>query len=60
MSYQINGGDCVGCGSCEEVCPAGCIQTIMDIRIIHEAQCLSCGECVKICPVRCIEQTADK
>ena len=37
-------GDCVDCGMCVQVCPAG-----IDIRKGMQYQCISCGLCVDAC-----------
>ena len=42
---------CIGCGSCVEVCPQGCIrQDSIPFRIEQE-HCLHCGNCMTACPV---------
>ncbi len=42
---QISGhGDCVDCGYCVQVCPAG-----IDIRNGLQYQCISCGLCIDAC-----------
>lgn len=48
---------CVGCGACKEVCPAGCIkmQDTIDVdpplrRLdLHYDSCLFCGQCQAAC-----------
>ena len=44
---------CVGCGACEEVCPAAAIQ-VQDIAVIDGAKCTGCGRCAAQCPQRAI------
>ena len=56
MAYQINGGSCIGCGACEELCPVKCIKRMGEIRYIEEDQCISCSSCKNICPVKCIDK----
>ena len=49
-------GLCMGCGSCEGVCPAGAVQLKLDLRqgmyvpTVADQRCMSCGLCVAICP----------
>lgn len=54
MPFQINGGSCIGCGACQEVCPVKCIKEMSGIRYILEDQCISCQSCYNMCPVKCI------
>lgn len=42
-------GDCIGCGSCIDVCPQRCIEEGSPYRIQPE-HCLHCGGCFEICP----------
>lgn len=56
MAYQVNSGECISCGACQEVCPVECIRTINDLRYIDESQCISCGSCANMCPVKCIKE----
>ena len=48
--------ECVGCGSCAEVCPQGCILTDDVPHVIEEEHCLRCGNCFEACPVGAIEK----
>ena len=46
---------CVGCGTCESVCPFGAIEMKdgelgFPIPSINEEKCTDCGECIKNCP----------
>ena len=42
--------DCVGCGICTKVCPAGCIH-LKDRRAIHiKENCQACYACIHACP----------
>jgi len=54
----IIGEDCIGCGTCAEVCPADCIEPGEPFRIQQE-HCLRCGLCAETCPKRAIEKTAN-
>jgi len=55
MAYKIT-EDCVGCGSCEMVCPNKAISEGDKIYKIDPARCTECvgsdskSQCVEICP----------
>lgn len=62
--YSVNGGaarpkgyvitdQCVGCGTCQSVCPQGAIQMGAPYRIRQE-HCLHCGNCFENCPVQAV------
>lgn len=62
--YSVNGGaarpkgyvitdQCVGCGTCQSVCPQGAIQAGAPYRIRQE-HCLHCGNCFENCPVQAV------
>ena len=40
---------CVGCGTCQEVCPADAI-TAEGIAEVDSKRCIGCGHCVDQCP----------
>lgn len=50
--YEIQDG-CIGCGTCETVCPQRCILPGQPFRI-RQAHCLHCGNCARHCPVQAI------
>ena len=50
----VNQCSCVGCGSCEAVCPVGAIK-IINGKAYADEKCIACGACVGGCPVQCIE-----
>ncbi len=43
--------DCIGCGSCADVCPQRCIRLDAGRAAIDESHCLHCGGCANACPV---------
>lgn len=53
-NIMITGGECVGCRSCEQVCPTGCIVFKPDEEgflypKVEEEQCIRCGKCLRHC-----------
>lgn len=52
--YQIT-EDCIGCGTCIEHCPQGCIEAGQPYRIQQE-HCLHCGSCFEQCPVSAVKR----
>lgn len=49
------GDDCIGCGTCESVCPQRAIDPGTPFSIRQE-NCLHCGRCYENCPVRAIQR----
>lgn len=41
---------CVGCRSCEAVCPQNCIDFSVTPAVIRQGNCLHCGNCMSVCP----------
>jgi coenzyme F420-reducing hydrogenase beta subunit len=55
-NISIIGDKCVGCRSCEQVCPASCISINENHEgflypSVDENACIRCGRCVRCCPV---------
>ena len=42
--YFIN-DNCIGCGSCLDVCPQSCIDLSVTPAVIRQENCLHCGNC---------------
>lgn len=55
--FQISSG-CIGCGTCQQVCPQQCIQEGVLYRI-NEVHCLHCGLCYENCPVGAVERMGE-
>ena len=47
---------CIGCGSCVEVCPQGCIDQSEIPYVIEQEHCLHCGNCMTECPAGAVER----
>jgi len=46
---SVNPEMCVGCGTCQGVCPAGAI-SFREIARVDPKRCTGCGRCVEQCP----------
>lgn len=46
--------DCIGCGICTRVCPAGCIHLDKQIAVNTGMNCQACYGCIQACPKRAI------
>ena len=55
--FQISSG-CIGCRTCQQVCPQQCIKEGMPYRI-NEVHCLHCGLCYENCPVGAVERMGE-
>ncbi|MFX0000208.1 MAG: 4Fe-4S binding protein [Candidatus Hodarchaeota archaeon] len=42
--------NCVGCGSCIEICPADALKLEDNIAVVANEWCIGCGVCVSKCP----------
>jgi heterodisulfide reductase subunit A len=51
---------CIGCGSCEEVCPFSAIEIRKEnsgyLAHIHEIKCKGCGSCLSVCRTGAMHQ----
>ena len=46
---SVNPEMCVGCGICQDVCPAGAI-SVDEIARVDPKRCIGCGLCIEQCP----------
>lgn len=51
---------CIGCRSCETVCPQHCIDFTSMPAVIQQENCLHCGNCMNICPQSAVVREASK
>ena len=58
LGFKIT-DDCIGCGTCERVCPANNIE-IMKNKPIFKNKCQQCMACVSYCPKKAIEYKLDE
>lgn len=42
--------NCIGCGICTKVCPAGCIQLQQQLAVYTGKNCQACYSCIHACP----------
>lgn len=49
--------ECIKCGTCMKVCPAGAIKIEDDIFTIDLKKCIFCGNCSYYCPKAAIEMS---
>ena len=52
---NVNESDCVGCGTCLDVCPMNSIELVNTTAIINEERCFGCGVCANTCPENAIK-----
>ena len=46
---------CIGCGSCQKVCPEGAISQVEGKASVATEHCIGCGECITVCPEKAID-----
>lgn len=59
QGYQII-SNCIGCKSCEKVCPQKCIDFDRISAVIRQENCLHCGNCFTVCPQKAVIQRGKK
>lgn len=46
---------CLGCQSCIEACPNGCLSMLDNVLMIDREHCQACGKCTQACPSGALE-----
>ncbi len=47
--------ECIGCGSCQSVCPVESIVVDQETGYAwSDPKCIACGACTVVCPAQCI------
>lgn len=54
---QYDAKQCIGCGACAAVCPAGVHSVTDREHPLHFDACTLCGACIKACPAGALELT---
>ena len=52
---EVNEENCIGCGTCVEICPMHTIDLVDAIAKVNEFKCIGCGLCAHHCPEEAIE-----
>ncbi len=55
-AYMVT-SSCNGCGTCIDVCPAQCIESVRVPVFIRQDDCLHCGTCASVCDKHSIVKT---
>ncbi len=54
----VDKAKCIGCASCEMVCPVEAIRVGEDFKAWANEKCIACGACCAVCPTQCITMEA--
>lgn len=57
---KIDTENCKGCGVCERVCKANCIDMNKDDRKVDQSRCVACFNCFDVCPTAGIHYVRNK
>ncbi|MFX0186218.1 MAG: ATP-binding protein [Candidatus Hodarchaeota archaeon] len=47
---NVNEDDCIGCGTCVEMCNAEAVELEDTLAVVNEDRCIGCGICAHFCP----------
>lgn len=50
ISPVVQKDECIGCGECLKVCPAGAIRIENNKSIVDRSKCIGCASCIAACP----------
>ena len=59
MALEVDDRECLGCGACEAVCPAGAVSQAEGFPVAYEVDpllCNDCRRCLVVCPVEGLVQ----
>ena len=52
---RVSQGECVACGCCVKVCPAGALEVFRGLYAsVSGDRCVGCGRCARECPASVI------
>jgi ferredoxin len=52
---EIDADECVGCGTCINVCQIEAITMKNDVSKVNKRRCIGCGNCIPVCPEEAIQ-----
>lgn len=55
VSPVVYDSQCIGCGECAKICPAGAIVIKNKKSVIDNLKCIGCASCIAVCPVAAID-----
>lgn len=56
-SFVVDRAECMGCGACTRVCPAGAISgRVKEPHEIDQEKCIRCGQCRTVCAFSAVHQ----
>ncbi len=55
MTKMVNQKQCIGCGTCVNICPVGAISLKNGKAVIDPNVCIKCCSCEGVCPVSAIK-----
>jgi len=50
LAPVVHTDQCIGCGECEKICPAGAICIVNNKSVVDSSKCIGCASCLAVCP----------